>query len=533
MTRRLPSQSLQRLAAFCVGLLLAPLGGIAQTHKVAAPERVTRAIAVYEWTGPIEKPTADRLVPVSIFIGGHMEDADIYLARPVPLALQAGNVYEVDEAGSKKGIFDVDHARNMQSFTKVVSDTSASGWYGFGSFAPPSKTKVATLQPSKQLASINSTGDSTRPHLGTRSSDDTSASTPAKTPDTTKPDSPKADTNDPDRPKLNRPTDTAPTTSTTSKDDDLDRPTLRKRDPAEDAQRRKTASQSGVKGPDVSLNDDPDRPTMRHGKPTTENAQDLIGLPPDMHQAAAVSDAANRPEHIFARDWESPTERTDTLAKLQVLARPQIAKYVATNQLELGTPTLPPTTTVAPPMPTAVATPPSSSDDENAPKLQRGVPKEYQSPSATPKLTPTPKATAKTTTPARRSSAKPSPLKAGTPSGPMMLSDQQITPYTLSYGGLPTFVYTAQASLKTGGPVYVTLVAQRMISGELQVAMTSITDASHLDRTPWMRLVDAVDPDASHRASLLFELRGQTSRQFALYRLVTAQAEQTFITNAL
>ena len=114
-----------------------------------------------------------------------------------------------------------------------------------------------------------------------------------------------------------------------------------------------------------------------------------------------------------------------------------------------------------------------------------------------------------------------------------MLSNEQLTPYTLSYGGLPTFVYTAQASLKTGGPVYVTLVAQRMISGELQVAMTSITDASHLDRTPWMRLVDAVDPDASHRASLLFELRGQTSRQFALYRLVTAQAEQTFITNAM
>ena len=48
-----------------------------------------------------------------------------------------------------------------------------------------------------------------------------------------------------------------------------------------------------------------------------------------------------------------------------------------------------------------------------------------------------------------------------------------------------------------------------------------------------MRLVDAVDPDDSHRASLLFELRARNSRQFALYSLATAQAQQTFITGVI
>jgi hypothetical protein len=65
------------------------------------------------------------------------------------------------------------------------------------------------------------------------------------------------------------------------------------------------------------------------------------------------------------------------------------------------------------------------------------------------------------------------------------------------------------------------------------VAFSSVTDAGHLDRTPWFRFVDAVDPDGSHRASLLFELRAMSTRQFALYRLVTANAEQTFETGII
>jgi hypothetical protein len=76
---------------------------------------------------------------------------------------------------------------------------------------------------------------------------------------------------------------------------------------------------------------------------------------------------------------------------------------------------------------------------------------------------------------------------------------------------------------------YVTVVAQDNGMGELKVALASATDAAHLDRTPWMRLIDAVDVDASNRASLLFELRGQSSRQFGLYRVIAAKPEQIFV----
>jgi len=43
------------LVAFAAGPLLA------QTHKVAKPETVVRAVGVYEWTGEMAKPAASRL----------------------------------------------------------------------------------------------------------------------------------------------------------------------------------------------------------------------------------------------------------------------------------------------------------------------------------------------------------------------------------------------------------------------------------------------------------------------------------------
>jgi hypothetical protein len=78
---------------------------------------------------------------------------------------------------------------------------------------------------------------------------------------------------------------------------------------------------------------------------------------------------------------------------------------------------------------------------------------------------------------------------------------------------------------------FVTVVAQRDPDGKLIIGLRSVTDTAHLDRTPRYRLVDAVDADASNRADLLFELRNQTSRQFALYRFLGPRPDQVFVTD--
>ena len=114
----------------------------------------------------------------------------------------------------------------------------------------------------------------------------------------------------------------------------------------------------------------------------------------------------------------------------------------------------------------------------------------------------------------------------------MALLDEELKGYTLSYGGAATYVYTAHTAGTGSDLRYVTVVAQADALGELKPAMHSVTDAAHLDRTPWMRFVDVVDVEASNRASLLFELRAHSSRQFALYRVIAAKPEQIFLTGS-
>ena len=57
----------------------------------------------------------------------------------------------------------------------------------------------------------------------------------------------------------------------------------------------------------------------------------------------------------------------------------------------------------------------------------------------------------------------------------------------------------------------------------------NVTDAATWTDTPRMRLVDAVDAEADNRGELLFELRGATQRQFALYRVLRGDATRIFL----
>ena len=88
-------------------------------------------------------------------------------------------------------------------------------------------------------------------------------------------------------------------------------------------------------------------------------------------------------------------------------------------------------------------------------------------------------------------------------------------------------------SAHTDGPPklqkFVTLIAQPDLYGNVLLLFKNVTDGSHLDDTPRMRLVDAVDAMADNRGELLFELRGATQRQFALYRVLRGTAEKVFV----
>jgi hypothetical protein len=531
----------------------------AQMHKVAKPQQVVRAVGVYEWTGDFAKPAASRLIPVSVFIEGKFEDAGVYIARPIPFALLPGNLYILQSAGVDKGTLDLAYAKHLQAVEPTGDLAYDDGWFGYGSVKPlsaPRKTTTTALKPSKTLPVITASADPNRPHFGSKPADtapssgsdqtkpdqtkpDTTASSttspstsddpnrptmkrrtpdPSSTPTstTTSADTGSAPTDDPDRPTMkrhtpdatssggdttstgsnpaddpNRPTmqrrtdtttDSGSTTASTSpSSDDPDRPTLKRHTP-EDAKRATTAA-TDIPGVTASptLNDDPNRPNLHHGKPTSAmNETDLpklTGIPSNLHQMVAISDAVNRDPHPFTLDWDDEAQHKAILEKMQSLARAQLAAY--------GT-----TPATASPTPTPAAK----------------------------KTTPTTATAART----RRPTAAPAPQ---TP-----LLDEDLKAYTLSYGGAPTYIYSANTGGTGAALRYVTIVAQADGLGDIKPAIQSVTDATHFDRTPKMQFVDAVDADASNRASLLFELRSQNARQFALYRVIASHPDQIFLT---
>ena len=446
-----------------LGLALVSTATLAQTHVIQNSDTVVRAVAVWEYTGDLPKPSASRLVPVSIFINRELEDAAVYLARPIPFTLQNGTVFELEKSGIPQGTLELAYARHLQTPDQPRIDD---GWFAYGAFKPKSEP-VLTAKKSGPLSQVIVSGGK-GPHFTPRPDEDpnksdskvdrSTAAGAGTTVSASKPED--VHSTDPDARKSDPDSDSAK--------DDPERPTLKKRTPTERKAADKKADLASVKGVG-NLNDDSDRPNLHRGKPATRlDEQDLpplTGLPAGMHQLVAVSDAKDRPEHDFTRPWDSDEERTQVTRDLRALALQQIATY-----------------------------------DH----------------SATPARTPKPASKVSTT---RRK-----PVTTPTPTAPAF-AKEDVAAYTLSYGGSATYVFTASTAPAPAAR-YVTIVAQRESDGVLHPALTNVTDSAHLDRTPQLRLVDVVDADASNRASLLFELRAQTTRQFALYRVIGAHAEQ-------
>ena len=490
-----------RTALAAVSLLIAlPLGAqypgqVTRTSK-DAPE--LRSIAVLEWTGEAGNPKASRLVPVAVLDGGQLQDGGIYLARPEPLALAGEVEYELEQNGKPVGLFEIKNAGQEQG-----------SWVGYGAWKPLTrpKPKPSMDEGSRRIedeesdqpilhrkhhadespapgkddgsASGNSSGgsgtsapapagDPDRPTLHRKTTSDStvnsgrnagSGSTSSNSSPDTASSTASGPAPDPDRPTLHK-KEPADSTASSATPDDLDRPVLKK-------SKKKLAEDVGHVDslPNVT---DPDRPRLKRGK-SSGNGLDvlptLMGLPADMQQAVAVSDAQSRPEHTWNYSWANADDEARLKSALEEIAR---------NALGLNPPPPPP-----------------------APKKT-----------------------------ASRKSAKPVPPVEPPPPPPLI--DEQFRVFELAYGSGATLVLTAHTDAPLAQQKFVTLIAQPDLYGNVLVLLKYLADGSRLDETPRMRLVDAVDALADNRGELLFELRGANQRQFVLYRVLRGQAEKLF-----
>jgi hypothetical protein len=295
---------------------------------------------------------------------------------------------------------------------------------------------------------------------------------------------------------------------------DPDRPTLHRSRKAEEAGMMETSTAAP----------DPDRPRLMRGKPDLgpEQAPRLEGLPPTMQQSVAVSDAANHTEHPWKFTWANPDDERKMKASLEAMAR---------TALGMDAPVPKPvrkTTAASGKRPLVAKTP-----------LAEPVPLEEEqfrvfeltySGSATMVLT------AASPAPAGAAGASdgPAPMALETP-GIHRGKPAATAPATQAKTATKSAPAkaAAKAAPKPAPQKFVTLIAQPDLYGGILVIYKRVTDTAHLDQTPRLRLVDAVDAMGDNRGELLFELRGDEQRQFALFRVLRGSAQQLFATVAI
>jgi hypothetical protein len=480
--------------------------------QITNPDKNTprlRAVAVLEWTGDQDHPKASRLIPISIFDGQSLEDAGVYMARPEPLALEGEVEYQLQLDGKPIGLFDVENSGQVQG-----------SWVGFGKWRALPKPKSAMPQmakideddaqsdvpvlhrkhhegdasgsggsdsgsgssstpPDPDRPTLHKSGDASSSGSGSSSGDSSGSSSSGSS------SSGSTQASDPDRPTLHKGGDAAGGNSTSNSGSDSsgsgsgatpdpDRPTMQRSDSSassSSSQSKKNKKSDEDQGyvEDVASVTDPERPHLFRGKAEGYGGPvlpNVIGLPADMKQVIAVSDVKSQPVHPWDYTWANPDDADKMKAAMEDLARTALG--------------------LNPPAPPAKSAP-------------------------------------KTTT--THKSAKP---KAPPPE-PSPLVDEQFRVFELAYGSGATMVLSAHTDPASGPVKFVTLVGQPDLYGNVAVLVKNVTDAPHLDETPRMRLVDAVDAEADNRGELLFELRGATQRQFALYRVLRGEATRIFV----
>ena len=212
-------------------LCLVVLCGIAGA-QLRRQQKTPRAIALVEWPAK-GNPV---VVPITILIDGHFHDASIYMADPVPMALEGGTVYEVQQSGDPVGFATIDGVMNANGAWTAVAKYQT-------------KAALAAAE-RKQAPSVLPDIEEGPPKLHKGGN-----KPPDKTPNTPPP------------------VETKPQPS--SKPEDEGRPTLRKPEEAPKATAPNPPAVSEAKPPpDAEPDaDQSGRPRLRRGKPVQANVE--------------------------------------------------------------------------------------------------------------------------------------------------------------------------------------------------------------------------------------------------------------------
>jgi hypothetical protein len=483
----------------CSLLLLALLASLITFSTIVAAQEERPQITPDERKAPRKKDAGPRavavvkltpngkasLLPIAILVNGKFWDATAYKADPVPMALDSGTVYEAEQSGSSLGLFTVNSALRSNAANREAP------WLGTGSWRP-----TGTEEPNKELhaetvpVGIDTTEGPPRLSHDTSATKNAPASTPASTPSNNPsspsvPSKPSSDSGD-EPPRLSKgdpppssSPESAPQTPAAVPEPTVD---LKPKD-AKPSQPKAPASDSGTT--------EANRPRLRREKPAESFADEDVpgyskpGSSPsstvsaatpakpadtpaaksDVKLIPAISDAGGPAPRSFTYEWLRGDE-ADRRKQMIDLAKDQIRAYVDAQ--------------------------------------------------AKAKIATTPKPARPTT--ARRTITEP------------ILENVQITAYDLWNSNQAIIILsadahmpgppagTAHSEVETELQYSIVLVAYPDIYNNLRKLYSGITDKFHLDMTPRLELVDAVDADGDGRGELLFRQTSDAGNGWVIYR---------------
>jgi hypothetical protein len=452
---------------------IVPLKKEHRTKKDLGP----RALGLLRMT-PSGKAT---LVPVMIEINGKFYDASAYKADPVPMALESGIVYEGEKTGTSLGLFTINSALHSLAANAEIPWLATGAWLAAGAQAPKSGMKaevvpkgIETTDAPPRLTKSETTSSST-----TSTTPSSAGSSPSATPPA--PASTSSPTSSPSPPKPAEKKDDKATDQKKSVQNDA---------PPVSAPATQPSGQSSD-----DAKDDTNRPRLRRGKPTgpmpdydvpgygkPKSGKDSAASSGDSTAAKAaatsvpmepvelvpaISDADGPELRSFAYEWDKGAE-DDRRKQMLDLAKAQVLAYI----------------------------------DARA----KGQIPAKPAPSHSPARKPASKA--------------PEPI----------FENVQMRTFDLWGSNQPVLVLSADAHLPpppAGGTVdlasaplqyKIMLVTRTDIYGNLHKLYSGVTDRFHLDVSPRLDLIDAVDADGDGRGELLFHKTTDAGNGYVIYK---------------
>ena len=428
------------------------------------------------------------LVPIAILINGKFWDASAYKASPVPMALEPGTVYEVEHTGSSQGLFTVNSA--LHSNAVNVPNL----WIGTGSWVPAGNdTGNKTLQAEPVPVGID---NSDAPPRLTKNPQKEAPSARAK------PASP-------------------PASPTTSRPGSSDEPPRLSKPAAPSSAPSPPPGSAPQNNPNGSSGSGAPSGQTTAGSPAPPSGTKTETKPATPQEPA--SDSGTDPSHRPRLRRGKPAES---------FADEQIPGY--------STPGAAPSTSAAKTSPTTPPEPvqliPAISDSDGPDphsyhfeflKDEEGERRQQMTAMAKEQVRAWVEARAKARI-APKTTASPASRHLPTKKLPdPILTKVQMTAYDLWSTNQPVLIFSAQAENPpppAGEPASedlqysVLLVAYPDIYNNLHKLYAGVTDRYHLDLTPRLDLIDAVDADGDGRGELLFRETSDAGTGWVIYR---------------